>query len=112
MIDISGLDKAEILATLYNHSAPMGMGVLQARSGEMTTEIARAIINGGHEGRDYGIQEGHPAYRKLYFDYLFGRPLKIDLSGDSLDPWGYDRDNGGEGTAERLISELRSRTTV
>ena len=33
--------------------------------------------------------------------------MKVNLSGDTLDPWGYDRDNG-QGTAEDAIDELRA----
>ena len=41
---------------------------------------------------------------QTYFDYLKGRVMKIDLSGDSeLDPRLYDRDNGA-GAAERAIA--------
>lgn len=100
-IDISGLDKAAVLATLFNASAPAGMGFLQAANGPtvMSIEDAQKVINGftSPEFAD-----------NLYFDYLFGRPLKINLSGDSFDPWGFDRDNGGNGTAARLIDELRA----
>jgi hypothetical protein len=38
----------------------------------------------------------------LYFDYVDGRCLKIDLRGDALDPRLYDRDNG-EGAAARAL---------
>ena len=33
--------------------------------------------------------------------------MKVDLSGDSFDPWGYDRDNG-QGAAKVVVDELRS----
>ena len=99
MVDISGLDKAAVLATLFNASAPGGMGFIQARFGPsiMTVEDAQQVINAG------GTNRG-----KLSFDYLFGRPLKFDLIGDEFDPWGFDRDNGGTGTASRLIEDLRA----
>ena len=99
MVDISGLDKAAVLATLFNASAPGGMGFLQAGFGPsiMTVEDAQQVINAG------GTNRG-----KLSFDYLFGRPLKFDLIGDEFDPWGFDRDNGGTGTASRLIEDLRA----
>jgi hypothetical protein len=42
---------------------------------------------------------------RLYFDYVGGRPLKIDITGDELDPRLYDRDQG-EGAAAMAISEL------
>lgn len=38
----------------------------------------------------------------LYFDYVNGRPLKVDLSGDEFDPYLYDRDNG-EGVADKAM---------
>lgn len=37
--------------------------------------------------------------------------MKIDLSGNELDPRGYDRDNG-EGTAERIIKAFRETGSV
>lgn len=43
----------------------------------------------------------------LYFDYFVGRVLKVDLSGDEFDPWGYDRDNGA-GAAQAVIDRLKA----
>lgn len=107
-IDIKGIDKAELLAALYNNSRPMGMGFLQARDGKMTVEQAREEIEGGDDSsRMFG--KDRCGNRHLYFDYLRGRPLKSDLSGDTFHPWGYDRDNGGDGTAARIIANLRSK---
>lgn len=45
------------------------------------------------------------------FDYLNGRVLKVDLSGDRFDPWGYDRDNG-QGSAQAAVDEVRAGKTV
>lgn len=42
-----------------------------------------------------------------YFDYLHGRVMKIDLAGDELDPWAYDRDNG-QGAAQEVVNSLIS----
>lgn len=88
MIDLTKYDKAEVLAILYNHSKPQGMGFLQADSNQMTKEEAQKLLDG---------------YK--YFDYLKGRIMKVDLSGNELDPALYDRDNG-QGAAERAISFL------
>lgn len=103
-IDISGLDKADILRVLYNNSRPMGLGFLQATEGDLTEQEAQEYINrdvlADNDFGQYGDDE-------LYFDYVRGRPLKINLTGDEFDPWGYDRDNGGDGTAARLIDTLR-----
>lgn len=92
-IDITGLSKGQVLAALFNASAPQGMGFLQAANGPqvMDLETAEEIT------REY-----------LVFDYLFGRPLKVDLSGQSFDPMLFDRDNGGNGTAQKIINQLRA----
>lgn len=108
MVNIAGLDKAAVLATLFNASAPGGMGFFQAQHGPsvMTTEDARQLIEDGGSAES-GIYHGN-----LSYDYLFGRPLKINLEGDEFDPWGFDRDNGGTGTAQRLIEKLRETSQV
>ena len=89
-IDIKGLNKAEILRVLYNNSKPQGMGFLNAKPEDMTIEEAEKAID------EYGFS----------FDYLQGRVLKIELFGDELDPWLYDRDIG-QRSAERAIDGLR-----
>lgn len=103
MVNIAGLDKAAVLATLFNATAPSGMGFLQAQFGPsiMTVEDAQSVID-NVGSNDPGFLHG-----KLDYDYLFGRPLKVDLSGDEFDPWEFDRDNGGTGTAQRFIGNLR-----
>lgn len=88
-IDISKLNKAEVLAALYNNSKQQGMGFLQARGrSELTKQEAEELLRDG-----------------AYFDYLHGRVMKVDLAGDALDTWGYDRDNG-QGAAERALAPL------
>jgi hypothetical protein len=107
-IDIKGIDKAELLAALYNNSRPMGSGFLQAIPGDMTVEQARKEIESGDDSsRMFG--KNRCGNRELYFDYLRGRPLKSDISGDTFDPWGYDRDNGGKGAAARIVEALRAK---
>ena len=90
-IDIKGLDKAELLAALYNSSQPLGLGFLQADTNAMTKEDATEII------REQGLS----------FDYLQGRVMKISLEGDNLNPWGYDRDNG-EGSVAQIVENLKN----
>jgi hypothetical protein len=89
-IDISDLDRAAVLAALFNGARAQGLGFVHHQEGNMTVEQAQAIL-------DTGTTD---------FDYLQGRVLKVDLSGDSFDPWGYDRDNG-EGAAHSVIRSLR-----
>lgn len=92
IIDITGLDKAEVLHALYHRSHVQGLGILQAIPA-YTVEDAR---------RDLDEQPGY------YFDYLHGRVLKVDLSKDSFDSWLYDRDCG-ECAAEEAIDKLRGK---
>lgn len=89
-ISIKGLDKAVVLASLYNRSKPLGLGYLQATPGDMPLEEARSLLE-----------------KRTYFDYLNGRIMKIDLKDDELDPWLYDRDLG-PGAAQSVIDALRS----
>ncbi|MCC6598430.1 MAG: hypothetical protein IT559_06540 [Alphaproteobacteria bacterium] len=90
-INITGMDKAELLAALYNNSKPLGLGFLQADPNPMTRDEAAEII------REQG----------LYFDYLKGRVMKINLEGDVLNPRGYDRDNG-QGSVATVVSNLKN----
>ena len=87
MIDIKGMNKADVLAKLYNASHPQGMGKLFADGKDMTVEEAQAILD---------------SRQTTYFDYLMGRVMKIDLSGDELNPGLYDRDNGHDAAASAL----------
>lgn len=88
MINISGIDKAAILAALYNNSKAQGMGFLHFTPQDMSVDEAKQLLQ-----------------QETCFDYLHGRVMKINLTGDTLDPWGYDRDNGA-GAAERAIAHL------
>lgn len=90
-IDISKIDKAAVLAALYNASQPLGMGFMHYAPEDMTREEAAKLI----------AERGE----RPYFDYLKGRVMKIDLSGDTLRTALYDRDNGA-GAAEQAIAHL------
>lgn len=93
-ISIEGLSKAEVLAALYNGSRGQGMGALNPSSQQrMTTEQAQTIID---------KRNGD-----LYFDYLQGRVMKVDLDGDVLHTRLYNRDVG-HNAAEQIIERLRA----
>ena len=83
-----------MLAALYNASKPQGMGFMHYDSKPMTRQEAEALLE-----------------KATYFDYLKGRVMKVDLSGDELDPRLYDRDNG-QGAAECAIAKLSPRLTI
>jgi len=94
IIDISSLNKAEVLQALFNASKQQGMGFLDGRGHyKLSLEDSQVCIDRG------GSQ---------YYDYLRGRVLKIDLSKDELDTRLYDRDNG-HGAAERALQPLFER---
>ena len=84
-IDISGMNKAAVLAALYNAARPQGMGHLHYKPGAMTVERADALLK-----------------ETTYFDYVGGRVMKVDLEGDVLSTRLYDRDNG-ENAAWRAL---------
>ena len=89
MISIKGLSKADVLAVLYNASRPQGMGFRNYDPKPMTREQAQEILDQGD----------------AHFDYLQGRVMKVNLSGDEFEEWGFDRDNG-QGSAERAVKSL------
>lgn len=91
MIDVSGIDRAVLLAALYNNSRPQGMGFLQPNClSPMTVEQAQSYLDNGQR----------------YFDYLQGRVMKVEINGKTLDPRLYDRDLG-QGAAQRVVESLR-----
>lgn len=104
MINIEGLDKADVLAVLYNTSRPVGMGFIQAGAFgplEMTHEQAQKELDAR------GITRNHQF--PLDFDYLHGRPLKTDLTSDiEFDEQYFDDNNSGHGTATEAIAHLRA----
>ena len=92
MIDISKLNKDEVLAALYNASKPQGMGYIQFDPDPMSTAEACAIL----DSMPVGCKR---------FGYLKGRVMKVDLSSDAFDPGLYDRDNG-QGAARRVVERM------
>ncbi len=90
-ISLQGLDRTEVLAALYNASRPQGMGFLRYDETPMTKEQAQELLDATPNG---------------YFDYLRGRVMKVDLSGDDFSPRLYDHDNG-PGAAEEAIKALQ-----
>lgn len=90
MICIKGLPKDMLLMTLFNHSHQQGMGCLDPLGGHPMT-IATAASD---------VAKSSP---HLYFDYVHGRVLKVDLSGDYLDDRLYDRDNYQGATRDAIL---------
>ena len=92
-IDITGLDRADLLRRLFNAARPGG-GLASVANAmepdEMSRSEAMRLMDGG----------------QTYIDYHRGRVLKCDVTQDRFRTALYDRDNGA-GEAERVIDELR-----
>jgi hypothetical protein len=106
MLDIRGIDKAELLTALVNRARPLGLGQLADPGAPMTVGEAREWIARGQSHDDPRMLAVRGPTR-LRFDYVHGRPIKCDISGDELDPRLYDQDQG-DGAAAAVVEHLRS----
>ena len=91
-VNICGLLPIDVAMVLYQGSKAQGLGRLAA--GTPLDEVrrqAQALL-----ARDDG-----------YIDYLAGRVLKVQLTGESFCPAMYDRDSG-EGAAAAAVAQLRA----
>lgn len=91
-VSIVGLDRASVLAALFNAARPVGLGVLHFKPEHvMDRDEAESLLQ-----------------RSESFDYVEGRVLKVHLKKEATEfnPWAYDRDNG-DGAAEKAVSVLR-----
>ena len=90
MVRFDGLSKAEVLAALYNRARCQGFGVLEFKKAKMSVEQAEILLS-----------------QQTYFDYIKGRVLKVDLSGEEgFDERLYDRDNG-EDLAQMAVDDYK-----
>jgi len=87
-VNISGLDKVQLLRELWNASKVAAFFTMSGIPPPSWNEaLAREQIGS-------------------YVDYFQGRVIKSDLSGDMADSFGYDRDNG-QGQMQRVVDKLR-----
>jgi len=92
MVNIEGLNKAKVLKALYDSTHIQGYGFLQAVD-DFTEVDAQNLLDDGN----------------TYFDYLYGRVMKVNLTSDiEFDAGSYDRDNY-PGAAQDVIYKLRKR---
>jgi hypothetical protein len=89
-IDITGIDKVELLTALWLNSKP----------------AAFYTFNYQVDVPGFSKQEAKEAVKK-YIDYFCGRCIKMDLSGDTTDVYSYERDFG-KGSVAGIVAELRS----
>ena len=121
IVSINGLDKAAVLAVLYNRAITGGMGFMQYDPKPMTVEQAREILHSFEritETKKFLFWrweiEKRPAEKYIYFDYLGGRSMKVNLTSDEeFDATWYNHpDYNGKGAAEDAIKGLRETEDV
>ena len=95
-MDISKLDKADVLAALYNNARAQGMGFMHYTPEDMTSTQAAGIL------AEINADDGG-----LHFDYLKGRVMKVNLAGPDMSTALYNRDNGPD-AAENALANLIS----
>lgn len=133
-IDVKGIDKEDLLLTLYNNAKPQGMGFLHYTNTPMTREEAHKILNQECApdscymdlyftklSLDCSYSEilkstitkvqGDCHFTNLSFDYLKGRLIKTDISGDTINLWEYKRDNTHV-DIEDVINDLKTSKTA
>lgn len=102
MINFAPLTKAQALCALYNNAKPQGLGLINFREGNLSEEQAETLIR----GRTWRLSSEEKPH--AYFDYLFGRVIKVKFvdGSNEFDERLYDRDNG-EGSAMRAIENYK-----
>jgi hypothetical protein len=88
-VDITGLDKKEVLKQLWIGSEPA---------------IAFVMANVDPPGFD--PEEAEKAIKRGYVDYLCGRAIKSPINTNTLDSWKYDRYNGA-GSMQKAVDRVK-----
>lgn len=90
MIDISGLDKVDLLAQLWQTSRPADSYLSSfLRPPSFDKERAKIAVNSGS------------------IDYFCGRCIRADLREDYVNPLRYDCD-AGQGVFEKIVQQMRT----
>lgn len=104
IVNVKGLDRAELLAALYNATHAVGLGVRDDLRRDMTVAEARQRL---HERRsELGPLRRHGLLAT--FDWVAGRPIKCDVDQDEIDFDVYDN-VAGPGTGARVVQQLREK---
>ena len=98
MINIRGINKAELIAGLFNRSiAPRGVFFDKRHERPMTAaDVASYRIV------RISLETNNP------IDHLRGRPIKMNVAGDQTDPTHYDALNGF-GAAAWVVTDILER---
>jgi len=87
-VDISGLDKVDLLYELWSNTSP--------------ASFFNAMP---HIAPEFDAAEARKAIHS-YVDYFCGRCIKCDLCADSVNPHSYDRD-AGDGAFAKIVERMR-----
>lgn len=99
LLDITGLDKAALLQTLH---AAARLPLLDPPESALPISLAEA---------DWYVENLRETRQILYWARIGGRVLKVNLTGNSLDPTKYDEANG-KGAAKAAIDHLRKEAAL
>lgn len=94
-VDVSGIDKAQLLRGLWAKSPVSAWCRVNGVYNEFDAEAAQKQF----------VEKGGS------FGYFCGRVIKSNLKEDMVDPWGYDRDNG-HGAFQKVVTEIRERYNI
>jgi hypothetical protein len=89
MLDISGLNKVELLKRLWEKQI-----------------VAGFFKFSGLPSPAFDKKEAESAVKKGYIDYFCGRAIKTDLSKNEVDTWLYNRD-AGNNVFEEIVEVMR-----
>ena len=105
---IGDLDPVDVLYELYSRAMPLGMG----RVAEIERRKLGAPTRADFEAEIATNTSTSSSGRKyIKIDYLWGRPIKVNLAEAYLDPSLYDRD-AGQGMGALAVAAARGRKVV
>jgi hypothetical protein len=92
MVDVTGIDRKELLEALWNNAQPAAFYILQ-----------------NIDPPPFKLESAMKTTHGTYVDYACGRCIKADVfrKEDVIDPRLYDRDHG-EGAFQRVVDSLKS----
>lgn len=108
-VDISGLDKRDVLVALYEHANYRSEPLKHKFS---TVLSANLLKKGSYDSAHHAISNATAGNHDYFSTVNLGhgpRALNVDLSGDSFDATTYDKKHGGLGSAQRAIDTLRQK---
>lgn len=88
-VNISGIQKIALLRALWEAQTVASFFAYQPRPKFSESEAEQVVT-------------------ESYIDYFCGRPIKMDLSGDTLNPQLYDRDAGARKCAS-VVNKLKKK---